>query len=184
MSKLILIDGSAYLFRAFHALPPLSNAEGEPTGALVGVVNMLRQHLTQKPEYLAFVMDASGKNFRHERYPDYKANRPPIPDDHARLIENPAHDGRAADHAVEAKLVADRTPEQITLFDQRRFFLGDGHRQAQALADQVGDHLDKLGTFIQQAVFRGFRLNGEDALEFAANLDGDCDEGQFRLIDL
>ncbi|MCC6563196.1 MAG: DNA polymerase I [Xanthomonadales bacterium] len=87
MSRLILIDGSAYLFRAFHALPPLSNAQGEPTGALFGVVNMLRQHLAQKPEYLAFVMDAGGKNFRHERYPDYKANRPPMPDDLRAQIE-------------------------------------------------------------------------------------------------
>jgi DNA polymerase-1 len=81
MSKLILIDGSAYLFRAFHALPALSNAQGEPTGALFGVVNMLRQHLAQKPDYLAFVMDAGGKNFRHARFPEYKANRPPMPDD-------------------------------------------------------------------------------------------------------
>ncbi|MBL0030081.1 MAG: DNA polymerase I [Rhodanobacteraceae bacterium] len=87
MSKLILIDGSAYLFRAFHALPPLSNAQGEPTGALFGVVNMLRQHLTQKPDYLAFVMDAGGKNFRHARYPDYKANRPPMPPDLRAQIE-------------------------------------------------------------------------------------------------
>ena len=87
MPKLILIDGSAYLFRAFHALPPLSNAQGEPTGALFGVVNMLRQHLAQKPEYLAFVMDAGGKNFRHQRYPDYKANRPPMPDDLRAQIE-------------------------------------------------------------------------------------------------
>ena len=87
MSKLILIDGSAYLFRAFHALPPLSNAQGEPTGALFGVVNMLRQHLAQKPEYLAFVMDAGGKNFRHARFPDYKANRPPMPDDLRAQIE-------------------------------------------------------------------------------------------------
>ena len=87
MSKLILIDGSAYLFRAFHALPPLSNAQGEPTGALFGVVNMLRQHLAQKPDYLAFVMDAGGKNFRHARFPDYKANRPSMPDDLRAQIE-------------------------------------------------------------------------------------------------
>lgn len=88
MSKrLILIDGSAYLFRAFHALPPLSNAHGEPTGALFGVVNMLRSHLAQKPDYLAFVMDPGGKNFRHELYPEYKANRPPVPDELRAQIE-------------------------------------------------------------------------------------------------
>ena len=58
MPKLVLIDGSSYLYRAFHALPPLSNAAGEPTGALFGVVNMLRGHLKEKPEYIAFVVDA------------------------------------------------------------------------------------------------------------------------------
>jgi DNA polymerase-1 len=76
---LVLIDGSSYLFRAFHALPPLSNSAGEPTGALFGVVNMLRSTLKENPDRLAFVLDAGGKNFRHQLYPDYKANRPPTP---------------------------------------------------------------------------------------------------------
>ena len=71
MAKLVLIDGSSYLYRAFHALPPLSNAAGEPTGALFGVVNMLRGHLKEKPEYIAFVVDAPGKTFRSEAYADY-----------------------------------------------------------------------------------------------------------------
>jgi DNA polymerase I len=81
MAKLILIDGSSYLYRAFHALPPLSNAQGEPTGALFGVVNMLRSTLKARPEYLAFVSDAPGPTFRDELYDQYKANRPPMPDD-------------------------------------------------------------------------------------------------------
>ncbi len=81
MKKLVLIDGSSYLFRAFHALPPLTNAQGEPTGALFGVVNMLRAHLKEAPDYIAFVMDASGPTFRDEIDPDYKANRPPMPDE-------------------------------------------------------------------------------------------------------
>ncbi|BDU19862.1 DNA polymerase I [Dyella sp. GSA-30] len=81
MAKLILIDGSSYLYRAFHALPPLSNAQGEPTGALFGVVNMLRSTLKAQPEYLAFVSDAPGPTFRDELYDQYKANRPPMPDD-------------------------------------------------------------------------------------------------------
>ncbi|QIK80966.1 DNA polymerase I [Lysobacter sp. HDW10] len=79
--KIILIDGSSYLFRAFHALPPLSNAQGEPTGALFGVVNMLRAHLKEQPDYIAFVMDASGGTFRNQLDPQYKANRPPMPDE-------------------------------------------------------------------------------------------------------
>ena len=81
MKRLVLIDGSSYLYRAFHALPPLSNAAGEPTGALFGVVNMLRTHLKEQPEYAAFVVDAPGKTFRDDLYPQYKANRPPMPDD-------------------------------------------------------------------------------------------------------
>ncbi|TCT25378.1 DNA polymerase I [Thermomonas haemolytica] len=81
MTRLVLIDGSSYLYRAFHALPPLSNAAGEPTGALFGVVNMLRGHLKEQPEHIAFVVDAPGPTFRDEMYPDYKANRPPMPDE-------------------------------------------------------------------------------------------------------
>ncbi len=81
MPRLVLIDGSSYLYRAFHALPPLSNAAGEPTGALFGVVNMLRATLKEQPDCAAFVVDAPGKTFRDDLYPAYKANRPPMPDD-------------------------------------------------------------------------------------------------------
>ena len=87
MPKLILIDGSSYLYRAFHALPPLSNAHGEPTGALFGVVNMLRATLKAKPDYLAFVSDAPGPTFRNELYDQYKANRPAMPDDLRAQVE-------------------------------------------------------------------------------------------------
>jgi len=81
MKRLVLIDGSSYLYRAFHALPPLSNDDGEPTGALFGVVNMLRATLNERPDYVAFVVDAPGKTFRDDLDPNYKANRPPMPDD-------------------------------------------------------------------------------------------------------
>ena len=87
MAKLILIDGSSYLYRAFHALPPLTNAQGEPTGALFGVVNMLRATLKAAPEYLAFVADAPGPTFREEMYPQYKANRPSMPEDLRAQVE-------------------------------------------------------------------------------------------------
>src|SRR5574337_448746 len=87
MPKLILIDGSSYLYRAFHALPPLSNSRGEPTGALFGVVNMLRATLKAKPDYLAFVSDAPGPTFRDALYAQYKANRPPMPDDLRSQVE-------------------------------------------------------------------------------------------------
>jgi DNA polymerase-1 len=85
---LYLVDGSSYLFRAFYALPELTNDAGEPTGALYGVANMLRRWMKDhSPRYMAFVFDASGKNFRHEIYPEYKANRPPMPDDLRGQIE-------------------------------------------------------------------------------------------------
>ncbi len=87
MPKFVLIDGSSYLYRAFHALPPLSNAAGEPTGALFGVVNMLRATLAARPDYLAFVLDASGPTFREAIDPQYKANRPPMPDELRAQIE-------------------------------------------------------------------------------------------------
>ncbi len=87
MKKLVLIDGSSYLYRAFHALPPLTNAAGEPTGALFGVVNMLRAHLKEAPDYIAFVMDASGPTFRDELDPEYKANRPSMPEELRAQVE-------------------------------------------------------------------------------------------------
>jgi DNA polymerase-1 len=85
--RLVLIDGYSYLYRAFHALPPLSNAGGEPTGALFGVVNMLRTILKQQPDYVAFVADAPGPTFRDELFAEYKAQRAPMPDDLRAQIE-------------------------------------------------------------------------------------------------
>jgi len=80
--QLILVDGSSYLYRAFHAMPSLSNSQGQPTGAVYGVVNMLRRLLKDfQPEYMAMVFDAKGKTFRDDLYTEYKANRPPMPDE-------------------------------------------------------------------------------------------------------
>ncbi|WP_448096225.1 DNA polymerase I [Luteibacter yeojuensis] len=81
MPTLTLIDGSSYLYRAFHALPPLTNTYGEPTGALFGIVNMLRTTMKAGSDYVAFVCDAPGRTFRDDLYPAYKANRPSMPDD-------------------------------------------------------------------------------------------------------
>jgi len=81
MKRLVLIDGSSYLYRAFHALPPLSNEAGEPTGALFGVVNMLRATLNERPDYVAYVVDAPGPTFREALDPQYKAHRPPMPEE-------------------------------------------------------------------------------------------------------
>jgi len=80
--SLLLVDGSSYLYRAFHAAPPLTSADGQPTGAIHVMLNMLQSTLREvNPDLVAVVMDAPGKNFRHELYADYKANRPPMPDD-------------------------------------------------------------------------------------------------------
>jgi DNA polymerase-1 len=85
---LLLVDGSSYLYRAFHALPELRSPQGEPTGAIYGVLNMLRRlGGDYKAQARACVFDAKGKTFREDSYPEYKANRPPMPDDLAAQIE-------------------------------------------------------------------------------------------------
>ncbi len=82
MKKLVLIDGSSFLFRAYHAVPVLNNAQGLPTNAIFGVVSMLRGLIqTHQTDYFTVVFDAKGRNFRHELYPDYKANRDAMPED-------------------------------------------------------------------------------------------------------
>ena len=88
---LLLVDGSSYLYRAFHAMPDLRNRAGDPTGAIYGVLNMLRRlHKDIAADYSACVFDAKGKTFREDAYPAYKANRPPMPDDLVRQID-PLH---------------------------------------------------------------------------------------------
>src|SRR5476649_318824 len=86
--KLILVDGSGYLYRAFHALPPLSNSRGEPTGAVLGVLNMLLKFLKEyRPAHIAVVFDAPGRTFRDDLFAQYKAHRPAMPDDLRAQIE-------------------------------------------------------------------------------------------------
>ena len=90
--RLILVDGSSFLFRAYHAVPPLTNAKGHPTNAIYGVANMLRKLLADyHSDYMTVVFDAPGNTFRNDLYPDYKAHRPPMPDDLRVQIE-PLHD--------------------------------------------------------------------------------------------
>ena len=99
MPTLLLVDGSSYLYRAFHAMPDLRNSQGEPTGAIYGVLNMLRRfdsdNQARDVAYKACVFDAKGKTFRDDWYPEYKAQRPPMPDELVRQIE-PIHTGVAA----------------------------------------------------------------------------------------
>ena len=87
-AELVLVDGSSYLYRAFHALPSLSNSQGEPTGALHGVLNMINKLVREEPaERIAVIFDAPGKTFRDELYAEYKANRPPMPDELRAQVE-------------------------------------------------------------------------------------------------
>jgi len=87
-SPFILVDGSSYLFRAYHALPPLTNSKGKPTGAIYGVLNMLKKLLKDyEPEHIAVVFDPKGKTFRHEMFPAYKANREAMPEELREQIE-------------------------------------------------------------------------------------------------
>ncbi|MFA6163997.1 MAG: DNA polymerase I [Methylobacter sp.] len=89
--RLILVDGSSFLFRAYHAIPPLTNANGDPTNAIYGVSNMLRKLIADyHSDYITVVFDASGKTFRNDLYDQYKAHRPPMPDDLRVQIE-PLH---------------------------------------------------------------------------------------------
>ncbi len=96
MKTLLLVDGSSYLYRAFHAMPDLRNAANEPTGAIHGVLNMLRRlHKDYPADYCACVFDAKGKTFRDDMYPEYKANRAAMPDDLRPQIE-PLHEAITA----------------------------------------------------------------------------------------
>ena len=90
-SPFVLVDGSSYLYRAYHAMPELTNSKGQSTGTIYGVVNMLRKLLRDsQPSHIAVVFDAKGKTFRDDIFPEYKANRPPMPDDLREQIE-PIH---------------------------------------------------------------------------------------------
>jgi DNA polymerase-1 len=93
---LLLVDGSSFLYRAFHAMPDLRNRHGEPTGAIYGVLNMLRKLRNDYPsDYSLCVFDAKGKTFRDDWYPEYKATRSAMPSDLVQQIE-PLHQAIAA----------------------------------------------------------------------------------------
>src|SRR3990167_3110183 len=88
---IVFVDGSSYLYRAYHAIPPLTNSKGLHTHAIYGVINMLKSLLERyKPDHVAMVFDAKGKSFRSDWYPEYKAHRPPMPEDLREQIE-PLH---------------------------------------------------------------------------------------------
>ncbi|MGA9033109.1 MAG: 5'-3' exonuclease H3TH domain-containing protein, partial [Sulfuricaulis sp.] len=169
---LILVDGSSYLYRAFHAMPALANSRGEPTGAVYGVVNMLRRMLSEyDTEHLAVVFDAKGKTFRDDIYPEYKAHRPPMPDELAAQIE-PIHDiiralglpliqvqGVEADDVIGTlarAAAAEGRETVISTGDKDMAQLVDGHvRLVDTMKDAEYDHdavVAKFGVTPQQIV--------------------------------
>jgi len=146
---LVLVDGSYYIFRAYHALPSFSNSKGEPTGAIYGVLNMLRKLVNDlKPDYIAVVFDARGKNFRDDLYPEYKANRPPMPEELACQIE-PVHEAVRAMglpllmiEGVEADDVIGTLARKAEVIGVRTI-ISSGDKD---LAQLVNDHISMINT--------------------------------------
>ncbi|MEX1196426.1 MAG: DNA polymerase I [Pseudohongiellaceae bacterium] len=179
-NPLILIDGSSYLFRAFHALPPLNSSKDQPTGAIKGVISMIRRLKKDYPDSpVAVVFDAKGKTFRNELYEDYKAHRPPMPDDLRSQIA-PIHDiVRAMGlplliiDEVEADDVIGTLAAQATA-DQRDVLVSTGDKD---LAQLVSDHVTLLNTMTdehldRQGVEKKFGLPPEKIIDLLA-LTGD-----------
>ncbi|MGM0481063.1 MAG: DNA polymerase I [Pseudomonadota bacterium] len=179
----VLVDGSSYLFRAFHAPPHLTNSKGEPTGAIYGVVNMLRSLLKRyKPENMAVVFDAKGKTFRNDLYDAYKANRPPMPDDLREQIE-PLHeivkamglpllciDGVEADDVIGTLASQAGNEGRFTLIST-----GD-----KDMAQLVNEHVMLINTMTdtlldEQGVKRKFGVTPEQIIDYLA-LMGDSSD--------
>jgi DNA polymerase I len=152
---LLLVDGSSYLYRAFHALPDLRNAAGEPTNAIKGVLSMLHKlRKDHAADYIACVFDAKGKTFRDELYPEYKAHRPPMPDDLRSQIE-PLHeairaegwplvmiDGVEADDVI-GTLVVEAAQQDI------RSIVSTGDKD---MAQLVNDHVTLVNTMSEETL--------------------------------
>ena len=149
MKTLLLVDGSSFLYRAFHAMPDLRNRQGEPTGAIYGVLNMLRKlHHDYPADYSLCVFDAKGKTFRDDWYPEYKAHRPSMPDDLAQQIE-PLHQAIAASgwnllmlEGVEADDVIGTLVQQAAQAGARSI-VATGDKD---LAQLVNDHVTLINT--------------------------------------
>jgi DNA polymerase I len=152
---LILIDGSSYLFRAYHALPPLTTTRGQATGAIKGVINMVRSLIKEYPDSpIAVVFDAKGKNFRSDIYKEYKAHRPPMPDDLRSQIE-PIHEIIKAmglplivEPGVEADDVIGTLARQATEL-KRDTLISTGDKD---LAQLVNEHITLLNTMSKEVL--------------------------------
>ncbi len=182
-TPLILVDGSSYLYRAYHALPPLTNSKGKPTGAVKGVINMMRRLQKDYPEStLVVVFDAKGKTFRDDMYSEYKANRPPMPDDLRMQIE-PIHqiiqamglpmliiDGVEADDVIGTLAV------QATIIEQP-VVVSTGDKD---IAQLVNEHITLVNTMTntlldREGVIEKFGIPPELIIDFLALLGDKSD---------
>ncbi|MDH7944228.1 DNA polymerase I [Pseudohongiella sp. SYSU M77423] len=180
VSPLILIDGSSYLFRAYHALPPLVSSKGQPTGAIKGVISMIRSLQKEYPESpIAVVFDAKGDTFRNEIYKEYKAHRPPMPDELRSQIEPIHHIIKAMGLPllvipdVEADDVIGTLACQATT-QRRETLVSTGDKD---LAQLVSDHVTLINTMTNErldieGVNKKFSLPPERIVDFLA-LTGD-----------
>lgn len=179
-SPLILVDGSSYLFRAFHGLPPLTNSKGMSTGAIYGVVNMLRSLIKEyQSKHIAVVFDAKGKTFRDDIYSEYKANRPPMPDELREQIQ-PLHDIIRAmgfpiivENGVEADDVIG-TLSRIASEQQRETIISTGDKD---MAQLVNEYVTLINTMTnttmdRQGVVEKFGIPPELIIDYLA-LKGD-----------
>ncbi len=179
----ILVDGSSYLYRAFHALPPLTNSKGNPTGAVKGVINMMRRLQKDYPEStLVVVFDAKGKTFRDDIYPEYKANRPSMPDELRSQIE-PIHniiqamglpmlviDGVEADDVIGTLALEATAAEQPVIIST-----GD-----KDIAQMVNEHITLVNTMTntlldREGVIEKFGIPPELIIDYLALLGDKSD---------
>ncbi|MEJ2669968.1 MAG: 5'-3' exonuclease H3TH domain-containing protein, partial [Gammaproteobacteria bacterium] len=182
-SPVILVDGSSYLFRAFHALPPLSTPDGQTTGAIKGVVSMLRKLIeSYRPVYMVVVFDAKGKTFRHDLYAAYKAHRPPMPEELAAQIE-PLHELVRAmgipivvQPGVEADDVIGTLAQRVTQ-DDEDVLISTGDKD---MAQLVSDHVTLINTMSNQlldedGVKEKFQVRADQIIDYLA-LMGDSSD--------
>ncbi|GAA5132540.1 DNA polymerase I [Alloalcanivorax gelatiniphagus] len=173
---IILVDGSSYLYRAFHALPPLTTSDGRPTGAVRGVAAMLRKLIKDyDPDYMAVVFDAKGKTFRDELFEQYKANRPPMPDD-LRAQVQPLHDLIRAmglpliiEEGVEADDVIGTFARQFSA-EQKAVLISTGDKD---MAQLVNPHVTLINTMNDalydiEGVKKKFGVGPELIIDFLA----------------
>jgi DNA polymerase-1 len=179
----ILVDGSSYLYRAFHALPELTNSHGEQTGAVYGVLNMLRKLVdSYRPQFMAVVFDARGKTFRDDLYPEYKANRPSMPEELSAQVE-PLHQlVRAMGFpllqvpGVEADDVIGTLAEQATKAGWETVISTGDKDLAQLVNDQVSLINTMNDSYMDESAVRNkFGVTPEQIIDFLALVGDSAD---------